>query len=145
MVLFFTKSNLVLMIQCVVSGLQPRFLQIRTSEPNFLHVLQHHDRPVDPNDHVHIVERWVRLQKIVKILDSLHELLLSPCSDKMGGGITFSDLWHSIVNQAHCYFSGEYCFLKSTVQSIREQWSTNVRMDGISYYFKKMYKILRSL
>ena len=52
----YTKSSLVLMIQYVVSGLQPSFFQIRTADPNFLHVLQHHGRPVDPNDLVHIVE-----------------------------------------------------------------------------------------
>ena len=104
----FTKSSLALMIQYVVSGLQPSFLQIRTADPNFLHVLQHHGRPADPNDPVHIVERWVRLQKTVKVLDSPHGHPLSPCSDKMERDITSSDLWHFIVKQAHCYVSGKH-------------------------------------
>ena len=53
----FIKSSLAFVIQCVVLGLQPSFLQIRTADPNFLLVLQHHGRHVDPNEHVHIVER----------------------------------------------------------------------------------------
>ena len=131
----FTKSSLALMIQCVVSGLQPSFLQIRTADPNFLPVLHRHGRPVDPNDHVHIVERWARLQRNLKVLDSPHGLLLSPSSDKMGRGITSSDLWHSIVKQAHCYVSGKHSSLKSTVHFIREQWSTDVRVGGIPHSF----------
>ena len=65
----FTKSSLALMIQCVVSGLQPNFLQIRIADPNFLLFFQHHGRHVDLNDPVHIVECWVRLQRNVKVLD----------------------------------------------------------------------------
>ena len=135
MVLFFTKSSSALMIQCVVLGLQPSFLQIRIADPNFLHVLQHHGRHVDSNDHVHIVKRWIRLQKNVKLLDRSHGLLLSSCSDKMGRGITSSDFWHSSVKQVHCYICSKHLFLKSTLQSIQEQWSTDVRMGGITYYF----------
>ena len=59
--------------------------------------------------------------KYVRVLDSPHGLLLSPCSDKMGRGITSSDFWYSIVKQAHCYVSGQHSFLKSTVHIIREQ------------------------
>ena len=133
----FTKSSLALMIQCIVSGLQPSFLQIRTANPNFPPVLQYYGRPVDSNDPVHIVERWIRLQKNVRILDSPHGLLLSPYSDKMGRGITSRDLWHSIVKQAHCYVSGKHSFLKSTVHFIREQWSTDVSVARIPYFFIK--------
>ena len=118
-------------------GLQPSFSKIRTADLNFLPVLHRHGRPVDPDDHVHIVERWARLQKNVKVLDSPHGLLLSPCSDKMGRGITSSDLWHSIVKQTHCYVSGKHSSLKSTVHSIREQWSTDVRVGGIPHSFIK--------
>ena len=53
----------------------------------------------------------------------------------MGRGITSNDLWYSIVKQAHCYVSGKHSSLKSTVYSIREQWSTDVRVDGIPYSF----------
>ena len=92
MVFLFTKYSLALMIQCVVSGLQPSILQIRTADPNFLHVIQYHGKLVNPNDPVYIVERWVRLQKNVKVLDSLYGIFLNPCSDKMGRGIISSDL-----------------------------------------------------
>lgn len=71
----FTESSLALVIQRVVSGLQLSFFQIWIANPNFLHVLQHHGRHVDLNDHVHIAERWVQLQKNIKVLESSHGLL----------------------------------------------------------------------
>ena len=77
------------------------------------------------------------MQTNVKILDSPHGLLLSPCSDKIRRGITSSDLWHFIVKKPHCYVSGKYFSLKFTVQFIREQWSTDVRVSGIPFHFIK--------
>ena len=62
-----------------------------------------------------------RNEEVVGVVGQQSSHDLSPCSDKMGRGITSSDLWHSIVKQAHCYVSGKHSSLKSTVHSIREK------------------------
>jgi hypothetical protein len=60
----FIKSSLALIIQCVVLGLQPNIFQIRTADLNFVFVLQHHGKLVDPNDPVRLQNVGYSCKKI---------------------------------------------------------------------------------
>jgi len=77
----FTLASTNLMIDCLQREKYPTFHEIHEANGTFHSLLTSHRRTIDVNDVIHTQERWEKLQKSLKLIETTDGVRLSPLDD----------------------------------------------------------------
>jgi hypothetical protein len=128
----FTLASWNLMITCLQRGKFPTFHEIREADGNFRPLLTSHGRPIDINDVTQNEERWKKLLKNLKCIETIDGVSLSSFCDKKERQIAPIEKWPSIVSHTHVDGSGKHLSMTATISALRSKWSLDQKVGDIS-------------
>lgn len=128
----FTMNSLHLIINCLQNGDSPTYNQFHEADSSFVPLPIIHGRSTKNKDEFHTIERWKALQKKMKVVEGVESFGLSPLNDSKGRKIPPKKLWRAIVLNGHIDNNGKHLSQTLTLNAIRDQWSTDIYVGGIS-------------
>lgn len=131
----FTLQSITLMVDCIRRAYFPSFQQIQEANPLFCPLSKDHGRLIETKFEAFSIERWKKLKMKLKVVEVLDGFALSPSYDEKNRQIPPIEYWHSIVHRGHVDENGKHRSFSLTKDTIRTQWSTDLKVGGIHASF----------